>query len=368
MKQYDYLIVGSGLFGATMAYLLRKQGKSVLVVEKRGHLGGNIYTEKVEGIDVHRYGAHIFHTDDKKIWDFVNSFLPFDHFVNSPIARYHDECYNLPFNMNTFNKLWPDVFTPLEAKKRIEEERRENYVENPKNLEEQAINLVGKTIYHKLIEGYTEKQWGRPCKELPAFIIRRLPVRFIYDNNYFNDRYQGIPHDGYTALIEKMLEGNEVRLNTDYLTRREELDSLAEHIIYTGPLDAFYNYKYGYLEYRSVRFETKVYEEENHQGVAVINYTDKDVPYTRSIEHRHFSRGVSSMKTIVSYEYSSEWKAGDEPYYAVNDDRNKALFLRYLAKREQEKNVHFGGRLADYRYYDMDDTIDAAFKLSESLL
>jgi len=368
MKRYDYLIVGSGLFGATMAYLLHKRGKSVLVVEKRGHLGGNIYTEKVEGIDVHRYGAHIFHTDDKKIWDFVNSFLPFDHFVNSPIARYHDECYNLPFNMNTFNKLWPDVFTPLEAKKRIEEERRENYVENPKNLEEQAINLVGKTIYHKLIEGYTEKQWGRPCKELPAFIIRRLPVRFIYDNNYFNDRYQGIPSDGYTALIEKMLEGNEVRLNTDYLAHREELDSLAEHIIYTGPLDAFYNYKYGYLEYRSVRFETKVYEEENHQGVAVINYTDKDVPYTRSIEHRHFSRGVSSRKTIVSYEYSGEWKAGEEPYYAVNDERNKALFLRYLAKREREKNVYFGGRLADYRYYDMDDTIEAAFKLSESLL
>ncbi len=367
MKKYDYLIVGSGLFGATMAYLLSKKGKKVLVVEKRNHIGGNIYTEKIEGINVHKYGAHIFHTSDKEVWDFITSFAEFNNYVNSPIARYHDECYNLPFNMNTFSKLWPDVFTPMEAKRKIEEEKAECHIENPRNLEEQAISLIGKTIYHKLVEGYTEKQWGRSCKELPSFIIKRLPVRFTYDNNYFNDRYQGIPVGGYTKIIGKMLEGCEIKTDCDYLSNKEELDSLADKIIYTGALDAFFSYKHGYLEYRSVRFENKIYDEKNHQGVAVVNYTDKDVPYTRSIEHKHFEFDVSSPKTVVSYEYSSEWKKGDEPYYAVNDEKNKATFALYEEEKRNVKNVYFGGRLADYRYYDMDDTIAAAFKLFESI-
>ena len=363
--KYDYLIVGSGLYGAVCAYELTKRGKKCLVLEKREHIGGNIYTENIAGINVHKYGAHIFHTSDKKVWEYVNQFAEFNHYVNSPVARYKDECYNLPFNMNTFTKLWSDVFTPAQAEARIAQERGESYTAEPKNLEEQAINLVGKTIYEKLVKGYTEKQWGRPCTELPAFIIKRLPVRFTCDNNYFNDRYQGIPEGGYTKIIEKMLEGVEVRLGCDFLKNREEYLALAERVIYTGPIDAYFDYCFGALEYRSVRFETEVLDMPNYQGNAVVNYTASDVPYTRIIEHKHFEFGTQE-KTVVSREYSSTWKLGDEPYYPVNDEKNNALYAKYAALAKEEKKVVFGGRLGQYKYYDMDDVILSAFSCLES--
>lgn len=353
---FDYLIVGSGLYGAICAYELTKKGKKVLVVEKRNHIGGNIYTENIEGINVHKYGAHIFHTSNKKVWDYINQFAEFNNYINSPIAVYHDELYNLPFNMNTFSKLW-GIKTPLEAQEKIEQERKAYYKENPANLEEQAINLVGLTIYEKLIKGYTAKQWGRPCNELPSFIIKRLPVRFTYDNNYFNDRYQGIPMGGYTQIIEKMLKGIEVRLNTNFLDHKEELIPLAKNIIYTGPIDEFFDYKFGALEYRSVRFEEEILDEVNHQGNAVVNYTEYEVPYTRIIEHKHFEFDVTSPKTVISKEYSSTWKLGDEPYYPVNNDKNNALYQQYLLEAKKLNNVYFGGRLGQYKYYDMDKVI-----------
>ncbi len=364
--KYDYLIVGSGLYGAVCAHELTKRGKTCLVVEKRPHIGGNIYTESVEGINVHRYGAHIFHTSDKAVWEYVNKFAEFNHYVNSPVARYHGECYNLPFNMNTFTKLWPDVFTPAEAEARIAKERGESYVENPKNLEEQAINLVGKTVYEKLVKGYTEKQWGKKCSELPAFIIKRLPVRFTFDNNYFSDRFQGIPMGGYTKMIEAMLEGVEVRLNCDFFEHKSELSAAAEKIIYTGAIDRYFDYVYGPLEYRSVRFETEVLDIPNYQGNAVVNYTAAEVPYTRIIEHKHFEFGTQP-KTVISREYSSAWKLGDEPYYPVNDEKNGALYAKYRALAEKEQNVVFGGRLGQYKYFDMDDVILSAFEALKTL-
>lgn len=363
---FDYLIVGSGLFGTVCAHELTKRGKKCLVLEKRPHIGGNVYTEEIEGINVHKYGAHIFHTHDKAVWDYVNSFVEFNNYINSPIARYHDECYNLPFNMNTFTKLWKDVFTPEEAMRRIEEEKGASYRENPQNLEEQALSLVGKTIYEKLVKEYTEKQWGRKCTELPAFIIKRLPVRFTFDNNYFNDRYQGIPIGGYTKLIEKLLAGVEVRVGCDYLARKAEYDALAEKVIYTGAIDAYFNYRYGALEYRSVRFETEVLDTPNYQGNAVVNYTAGDVPYTRIIEHKHFEFGTQE-KTVISREYSSAWKKGDEPYYPVNDEKNTALFQKYRGAAQEEKKVYFGGRLGQYKYFDMDDVILSAFDLLKTL-
>lgn len=359
MKKYDYLIVGSGLYGAICARELKNKGYKCLVVEKRGHIGGNIYTEVIEGINVHKYGAHIFHTSDREVWDYMCGFAEFNNFINCPVARYKNECYNLPFNMNTFTKLWSDVFTPAEAEKRIEEERGKDFKENPANLEEQAINLVGRTVYEKLIKGYTEKQWGKPCNELPAFIIKRLPVRFTFDNNYFNDRYQGIPVGGYTQIIEKMLEGVEVRLNCDFLENREELSALAEKIIYTGAIDKFYGYKFGALEYRSVRFETEVLDMPNYQGNAAVNYTDAEVPYTRIIEHKHFEFG-KQPKTVISREYSSAWRVGDEPYYPVNDEKNNALYKKYAELSKEDKNVIFGGRLGTYKYYDMKDCVRTA--------
>ena len=364
---YDYLIVGAGLYGAVCAYELTKKGKKVLVIDKRNHIAGNIYTENIEGINVHKYGAHIFHTHEKWVWNYVNKFAEFNNYINQPVARYKKECYNLPFNMNTFTKLWNDVFTPEEAKNRIEEEKKAYNVENPKNLEEQAINLVGPTIYEKLVKGYTAKQWGRPCTELPAFIIKRLPVRFTFDNNYFNDRYQGIPIGGYTKLIENMLNGIEVKLNTNYLTNKAEFDKIAKKIIYTGPIDEYYNYCLGNLEYRSIRFETEILNSSNYQGNAVINYTDYEIPYTRIIEHKHFEFDTTSPKTVISKEYSSTWKLGDEPYYPVNNDRNNELYSRYKELSLKENSVFFGGRLGDYKYYDMDDTIMAAFELLKKM-
>lgn len=365
---YDYLIVGSGLYGAVFANEAKKKGKKCLVIEKRSHVGGNIYTESIEGINVHKYGAHIFHTSDKQIWDYVNGFAEFNNYINQPVARYKSECYNLPFNMNTFTKLWPDVFTPEEAMARIERERAESFVENPENLEQQAINLVGKTIFEKLVKGYTEKQWGKKCEELPAFIIKRLPVRFTFDNNYFNDRYQGIPVGGYTAIIQKMLEGVEVRLNCDYFADRENFDVIAKKVIYTGAIDAYYNYCFGALEYRSVRFETEVLDKPNYQGNAVINYTEYEVPFTRIIEHKHFEFG-SQPKTVISREYSSTWKKGDEPYYPVNDEKNGVLYAKYkeLAERDKSK-VHFGGRLGQYKYYDMHVVIKEALSFANEEL
>lgn len=364
---YDYLIVGAGLYGAVCAYELTKKGKKVLVIDKRNHIAGNIYTKNIEGINVHKYGAHIFHTHEKWVWDYVNQFAEFNNYINQPVARYKNECYNLPFNMNTFTKLWSDVFTPAEAIKRIEDEKKSYNVENPKNLEEQAINLVGPTIYEKLVKGYTAKQWGRPCTELPAFIIKRLPVRFTFDNNYFNDRYQGIPIGGYTKLIENMLNGIEVRLNTNYLTNKDEYDKIAKKIIYTGPIDEYYNYSLGNLEYRSIRFETEILNTNNYQGNAVINYTDYDVPYTRIIEHKHFEFDTTSPKTVISKEFSSTWKLGDEPYYPVNNDRNNELYSKYKELSLKENNIYFGGRLGGYKYYDMDDTIMAAFELLKKM-
>ncbi|MDO4344834.1 MAG: UDP-galactopyranose mutase [Eubacteriales bacterium] len=357
MKKYDYLIVGAGLYGAVFAHEAKKAGKTCLVIEKRDHIAGNIYCEDIEGIHVHKYGAHIFHTSSKEIWNYVNQFAEFNHYVNSPIARYRDEIYNMPFNMNTFSKMW-NIATPREAEEKIEEQRREITGE-PKNLEEQAISLVGRDIYEKLVKGYTEKQWGRDCRELPAFIIRRLPVRFTYDNNYFNDRFQGIPMGGYTAMAQKMLEGVEVKLNTDYLADKQTWDALAEKIIYTGPVDAYFGYRLGTLEYRSVRFETELLDTANYQGNAVVNYTERSVPYTRIIEHKHFEFGVQP-KTVISREYPSEWRPEDEPYYPINDEKNGALYARYAKLAQAEKNVIFGGRLGEYKYYDMDKVIESA--------
>ena len=360
--KYDYLIVGSGLFGSTIAYRLKHKGKKVLVIEKRGHIGGNVYTEEIEGINVHKYGAHIFHTDYKDVWDFVNSFVEFNRYTNSPIARYKNEIYNMPFNMNTFSKMWDDVVTPDDALKHINEEKKEIKGE-PKNLEEQAISLVGRTIYEKLVKCYTEKQWNRKCTELPSFIIKRLPVRLTYDNNYFNDRYQGIPIGGYTKLVEKMLEGIEVKLNADYLKDKDKYDKLAKTIIYTGPLDEYFNYSLGELEWRSLRFENKIYDTNNYQGNAVVNYTSHDQKYTRSIEHCHFEFMNDNKKTVVTYEYPEDYKEGMEKYYTVNDDKNNELADKYRELANKEKNVIFGGRLAEYKYYDMDDVIKKALDL-----
>ena len=358
--KYNYLIVGSGLYGSVFAYELNKSGKSCLVIEKRSHIGGNIYTEEVAGINVHKYGAHIFHTNNREIWNYVNQFAEFNRFTNSPVANYKDEIYNLPFNMNTFNKMW-GVITPAEAKAKIAEQVKIAAITEPQNLEEQAISLVGTDIYEKLVKGYTQKQWGRPCNELPAFIIKRLPVRFTYDNNYFNALYQGIPIGGYTAIIQKMLEGIDVRLETDYLSNKRELDALAEKVIYTGPIDAYFDYKLGALQYRSVRFETEVLDTDNYQGNAVVNYTDAETPYTRIIEHKHFEFGTQP-KTIISREYSAEWKVGDEPYYPINDEKNVKLYKEYQKLAEAEKNVIFGGRLGEYKYYDMDAVIASALE------
>ena len=363
--KYDYLIVGSGLFGATCANLLNKQGKKVLVIDKRNNIAGNVYTEEVEGINVHKYGAHIFHTDYKDVWDYVNSFVEFNRYTNSPIARIGNEVYNMPFNMNTFSKIWSDVFTPEDALRHINEEKKEIDHE-PTNLEEQAISLVGRSIYEKLIKGYTEKQWNRPCTELPSFIIKRLPVRLTYDNNYFNDKYQGIPIGGYTKLVEKMLEGIEVRLNTDYF-KDESLKNIASKIIYTGPLDEYFNYKLGKLEYRSLKFDTKVLDKQNYQGNAVVNYTGHEVDYTRVIEHKHFEFDTTSPKTVVTYEYPSDYEEGMEKYYTVNDDKNNSLAEQYRQLASLEENVYFGGRLAEYKYYDMDDVIKSAFELVEKI-
>ena len=363
---YDYLIVGAGLYGAVFAHEAKKAGKKVLVIDRRPNIAGNVYTEPIEGIQVHKYGAHIFHTNNKEVWSYVNQFAEFNRFTNSPVANYHGELYSLPFNMYTFNKMW-GVVTPQEAAAKIEEQRKAAGITEPKNLEEQAISLVGTDIYEKLIKGYTEKQWGRDCKDLPSFIIKRLPLRFIYDNNYFNDRYQGIPIGGYTKIVEKMLDGIEVRLNTNYLDNREEFDAMADKIVYTGMIDQFYDYKLGVLEYRSVRFETEELPMENYQGNAVVNYTEREVPYTRIIEHKHFEFGKQPT-TIISREYSSEWKKGDEPYYPVNNDKNNALYQQYKELADKEHKVIFGGRLGGYKYYDMDKVIAAALEMCEKEL
>ena len=359
MKEYDYLIVGAGLYGAVMAHELKKKGKKCLVIDRRDHIAGNIYCEDIEGIHVHKYGAHIFHTSDKKIWDYMNQFAEFNNYINSPVAVYKDELYNLPFNMNTFSKMW-NIRTPQEAKEIIEKQRKETGITDPQNLEEQALFLGGRDIYEKLIKGYTEKQWGRKCTELPAFIIKRLPFRFVYDNNYFNDRYQGIPVGGYTAIVEKMLEGTEVRTGIDFFEFRKENPEIAEKIIFTGMIDEYFGYQLGALEYRSVRFETEVLDCENYQGNAVVNYTEREVPYTRIIEHKHFEFGTQE-KTVITKEYPAEWTEGMEPYYPVNDEKNQELYKRYEALAAEEKNVIFGGRLAEYKYYDMDKVIESAF-------
>ena len=362
---FDYLIVGAGLYGAVFAHELTKQGKKCLVIDRRDHIAGNIYTRNVSGIQVHQYGAHIFHTSDKEVWDYVNQFAEFNNYVNSPIAVYKDELYNLPFNMNTFSKMW-GIRTPAEAKAKIAEQVAELNITEPKNLEEQALSLVGTDVYTKLVKGYTEKQWGRDCKDLPAFIIKRLPCRFIYDNNYFNDRYQGIPIGGYTAMVEKMLEGVEVRLNTDYFELIRENPDIAKMTVYTGCIDEFFGYRLGALSYRSVRFETEELDMEDYQGNAVVNYTEREVPYTRIIEHKHFEFGKQPT-TVISREYSAEWKPGMEPYYPVNDAQNSALYNEYKALADQQKNVIFGGRLGQYRYYDMDKVIRAALNDLRSL-
>ena len=364
--KYDYLIVGAGLFGAVFAQKAKEAGKKVLVIDKRSHIGGNIYTESIEGIEVHKYGAHIFHTNDKTVWQYVNKFAEFNRYTNSPMANYHGELYSLPFNMLTFNKMW-GVITPNEAKAKIAEQREKSGIKEPKNLEEQAISLVGTDIYEKLVKGYTMKQWGRPCNELPAFIIKRLPVRFTYDNNYFNALYQGIPINGYTSMVEKMLDGIEVRLNTDYLAEREALNKLADKIVYTGTIDAYFNYCFGALNYRSIRFETEILDTDNYQGNAVINFTDEETPYTRIIEHKHFVFGTQE-KTVISKEYSQEWTPEAEPYYPINDEANNSLFQKYNELAKKETNVIFGGRLGSYRYYDMDAVIVAALDAAESEL
>jgi len=385
MPMYDYLVVGSGLFGATFAHEAKAAGKSVLVIDRRPNIAGNVYTEDVEGIHVHRYGAHIFHTNDKEVWDYVNRFAVFNRFTNSPVANYHGELYSLPFNMYTFNKMW-GVVTPQEAAAKIEEQKKDYIARKqqerglsadapfePQNLEEQAISLIGTDIYEKLIKGYTEKQWGRPCTELPAFIIRRLPVRLTFDNNYFNALYQGIPVGGYTRMVERMLEGIEVRLNEDYLKDREHWNQIAEKVVFTGPIDAYYDYRLGTLEYRSVRFETELLDTPNFQGNAAVNYTDRETPWTRIIEHKWFEFGKDSEgddlpKTVISREYSSEWKPGDEPYYPVNDEKNENLYKRYRALADREDRVLFGGRLGEYRYYDMDKVIASSLQFSRKVL
>lgn len=368
--KYDYLIVGTGLFGSIFAHEANKKGKKCLVIDKRSHIAGNIYTENKEGINVHKYGAHIFHTSNKEVWQYINQFAEFNRYTNSPVARYKDELYNMPFNMNTFNKLW-GVITPKQAKQKIEEEKKEAGITDPKNLEEQAISLVGKTIYEKLVKGYTEKQWGQRATELPSFIIKRLPVRFIYDNNYFNDIYQGIPIGGYTQIIEKMLEGIEVRLNCDFFDNREELENIAEKIVFTGPIDKFYDYKFGELEYRSLRFETETLDESNYQGNAVVNYTEYEIPYTRIIEHKHFEYGQSlgklpegeaENKTIITREYPDSWNKEKEPYYPINNEKNNNLYEKYKEYSKKDSNVIFGGRLGQYKYYDMDKVIAEALK------
>ncbi len=359
--KYDYLIVGAGPFGAVFAHEAKKRGKRVLVIDKRSHTGGNMYCEKVEGINVHKYGAHIFHTSNKEVWDYVNQFCTFNNYVNSPIANYKGEIYNLPFNMNTFNKLW-GVVTPQEAKEKIENQVKESNITEPKNLEEQAISLVGKDIYEKLIKGYTEKQWGRRCTELPAFIIKRLPVRYTYDNNYFNDKYQGIPEGGYNVIFDKLLEGIDVELNVDFFDKKGELLQKADKIVFTGMIDQYFDYQYGVLEYRSLRFEHETLDEENHQGNAVVNYNEREVPYTRIIEHKHFEFG-KQPKTVITREYPAEWKQGDEPYYPVNNEKNAEIFKKYQELAEKEENVIFGGRLADYRYYDMHHVFERALEV-----
>ena len=360
--KYDYLIVGAGLFGATVSYQAKMAGKKCLVIDKRGHIAGNAYCENVDGINVHKYGAHIFHTSDEQVWEFINKFAKFNNYVNSPVAIYKDELYNLPFNMNTFSKLW-NIKTPKEAKAIIAEQRAKYGVDNPSNLEEQALSLVGKDIYEKLIKNYTMKQWGRACDELPSFIIKRLPLRFTYDNNYFNDRYQGIPEGGYTKIVEKMLEGVEVKLNTDFLQDRDKYLDLADRIIYTGMIDEYYEYKLGKLEYRTVRFENERLDTDNYQGNAVVNYTGDEVPYTRIIEHKHFEFGQQDF-TIISKEYSVEWTEGMEPYYPVNNDENNELYLKYKELAQNEDKVVFGGRLGHYKYYDMDKVIKEALQLA----
>lgn len=367
---YDYLIVGSGLYGATVAQQLHAAGKSVLMIDKRSNVAGNVYTYRCEGINVHQYGAHIFHTNNKTVWDYIQQFATFNRFTNSPVANYHGELYSLPFNMYTFNKMW-GVVTPEEAAAKIEEQRKE-IIGEPQNLEEQAISLIGRDVYEKLVKGYTEKQWGRPCDQLPAFIIKRLPVRLTFDNNYFNALYQGIPVGGYTKMVERMLEGIEVRLNTDYLAHKEELDALAERVIYTGPIDAYFNYSLGNLEYRSVRFEMEILDTPNFQGNAAVNYTDAETPWTRIIEHKWFEFGKDENgndlpKTIISREYSSEWKPGDEPYYPVNDEKNSSLYQQYAALAAKEDRVIFGGRLGEYKYYDMDQVIAVALNIVDNL-
>ncbi|MDO5572640.1 MAG: UDP-galactopyranose mutase [bacterium] len=372
MKQYDYLIVGAGLFGSIFSYEAKKAGKKCLVIDRRNHIGGNVYTEETEGINVHKYGAHIFHTSNKEVWDYMNSFVEFNRYTNSPVARYKDELYNLPFNMNTFHALW-GVKTPDEAKAKIQEQMREaleqatanadadGNLPDPKNLEEQALRLIGRDIYEKLIKGYTEKQWGKRATELPSFIIKRLPVRFTYDNNYFNDKYQGIPNGGYTAIIEKMLDGIEVQTNTDFFAKRAEYEQMAEKIVFTGMLDEFYGYRFGELEYRSLRFESEVLDLENYQGNAVVNYTEYEVPYTRIIEHKHFEYGTQS-KTVITREYPAAWKKGDEPYYPMNDEKNNALFAKYQELASAEKSVIFGGRLGEFKYYDMHQVVVRALE------
>ena len=371
MKQYDYLVVGAGLFGAVFAQQAKEKGKKVLVIDKRPHIAGNIYTKKVEGIDVHEYGAHIFHTNDRDVWNYVTRFIEFNRFTNSPVANYHGELYSLPFNMYTFNKMW-GVVTPEEAINKIEEQKKAANITTATNLEEQAISLVGTDIYEKLIKGYTEKQWGRPCTELPAFIIKRLPVRLTFDNNYFNALYQGIPVGGYTKLVENLLAGIEVRLNVDYLEVKEEYDALAEKVVYTGPIDAYFDYRLGTLEYRSVRFENELLDIPNFQGNAAVNYTDRETPWTRIIEHKWFTFGKDEEgndlpKTVISREYSSEWKQGDDPYYPVNDEKNTTLYEQYKELASHETNILFGGRLGEYKYYDMDKVIASALEKSKEI-
>lgn len=369
--KYNYLVVGSGLYGSVFAHEVKTHGKSVLVVDKRPNVGGNVFTENIEGINVHKYGAHIFHTNNKKVWNYITQFVEFNRFTNSPVANYKGELYSMPFNMYTFNKMW-GVVTPQEAEAKINEQRAEITGE-PKNLEEQAISLVGRDIFEKLVKGYTEKQWGRDCKDLPSFIIKRLPVRLTFDNNYFNALYQGIPVGGYTKMIENLLDGIEIRLDTDYLDNKNELDKIAEKVVYTGPIDAYFGYKLGYLEYRSVRFETELLDIPNFQGNAAVNYTDRETPWTRIIEHKWFEFGKDAdgndlPKTVISREYSSEWKPSDEPYYPVNDDKNNRLYMEYKAFADAEENVIFGGRLGEYKYYDMDQVIAAALDKAEKEL
>lgn len=362
MTQYDYLVVGAGLSGAVFANAAKQAGKSVLVIDRREHIAGNVYTEEVDGINVHKYGAHIFHTSRKDVWNYVNRFAEFNNYINSPIANYHGKMYNMPFNMNTFCKIWPDVVTPADARAKIAEQVAQENISNPENLEEQALSLVGRDIFETLVKGYTEKQWGRDCKDLPASIIKRLPCRFTFDNNYFNDRYQGIPVGGYTKMVERMLDGIEVHCGVEYADLIADRPDVASRIIYCGPIDAYFNYELGYLEYRSLRFETEALDESDHQGVAVVNYTAREVPYTRIIEHKHFEFGTQPT-TIITREYPADWKPGDEPYYPINDARNEGLYKKYSKLAEQEGDVVFAGRLGGYKYYDMDKAIAAAFDL-----